>query len=183
MEENKLSGLMNHGLKYGLILGFTQVAITLLLYIVDKTLMVSFITNIIIMVIYITLMVLPARSYKKQQGGIISFRDAFFVCLLTIAGGTLIMVVFNYFLYNFIDPGLADFIKNQAIEKTVSLMEKFGSSAEDIDKAIKPLTQEDFTMTPSKLLGQYFQTVLIGAIPALIIAAIIRSKPNIREEA
>lgn len=173
--ENKPT-IMNQGLKFGLINGFIQIAIYTLLYILDKNLLVDFKVLLGVLVINITLMVWPVRDYKKINGGVITFKDAFFICLLTIVGGSLLIIVFNYFLYNVIDPGLADFIKEQSIEKTVGFMERMGVPQEEIEKGIARIEDQDFKMTPSKLGAQFLQTVLFGCIPALIIAAILRTK-------
>lgn len=168
--------LFHQGMKFGLILGFTQVVISLILYMIDKNLMVSFSVGAIMLIISIVLMVLPVRNYKSLNGGVIDFKEAFLICLITIAGGLLVTTVFNYLLYNVIDTGLADFIKEKSIEKTVALMEKLGSSQEDIEKGIAPLQAQDFSQSPARLGSQYFTSVLFGAIPALIIAAILRTK-------
>lgn len=168
--------LVNQGMKYGLILGFAQVVIYLLLYVIDKNLLVSFWVGAVMMVLSIALMVLPVRSYKASNGGVIDFKDAFIVCLITIAGGALITTVFNYLLYNVIDPSLAEFIKEKAIEKMSSMMEKFGGSQEDIERGIESIQKQDFSQSPARLGTQYISGVLFGAIPALIIAAIMRTK-------
>ncbi|MES2559585.1 MAG: DUF4199 domain-containing protein [Bacteroidota bacterium] len=168
--------LLHQGMKFGLILGFTQVVIYLLLYAIDKNLLVSFAVGGVMIVISIVLMVLPARNYKSLNGGSIDFKEAFLICLITFAGGALVTTVFNYVLYNLIDPSLSEFIKEKAIEKTVTLMEKFSSSQEDIEKAIAPLQEQDFSQSPARLGSQYISSVLFGAIPSLIIALIVRTK-------
>jgi hypothetical protein len=175
MENNKPT-LVNQGMKFGLIMGFIQIAIYTLLYIIDKNLLVDFAVLGVIFVINVALMVWPVRNYKKLNGGTITFKDAFVICLVTIAGGTLLGIVFNYFLYNVIDPGLADFIKERVMEKTVAFMEKMGTPQEAMEKAMADMEQQDFHMSPSKLGMQYIQAVLFGCIPALIIAAILRTK-------
>lgn len=174
--ENDKPTIVNQGLKFGLIMGFIQIAIYTLLYIIDKELLVDFKLMIAILIINIVLMVWPVRDYKKQNGGTITFKDAFVICLLTIAGGSLLFIIFNYFLYNIIDPGLADFMKERSIEKTAAFMEKMGVSQDEIEKGIARIEDQDFKMSPTKLGAQYLQTVIFGCIPALIIAAILRTK-------
>jgi hypothetical protein len=111
-----------------------------------------------------------------MNDGIITFKDAFLICFIAIAGGILLGTVFNYFLYNIIDPGLADFIKEKSIEKTAALMERFGASQDVIEKGLADVEKQDFHMTPSKLGVTFLQGSIFGAIPALIIAAIMRTK-------
>ena len=174
--ESEKNSVLNQGLKFGLIMGFVQIAIILMLFIIDKNLLVDFKILALIIVINIVLMVWPVRNYKKMNEGQITFKDAFFICLIAIVGGTLVASVFNYILYNMIDTGLADFMKEQTIQKTVGFMEKMGTPQEDIEKAIAPLMEQDFKQTPSKIGGQFLQSILFGTIPALIIAAILRTK-------
>lgn len=167
--------LLQQGMKFGLILGFTQVVVYLLLYVIDKNLLVSFGVGAMIMVLSIILMVLPVRNYKSITG-VITFKEAFVICLITIAGALLITTVFNYILYNIIDTTLAEFIKENVIGKTASMMEKFGAPQEEIEKQITKLQAEDYSQSPGRLGIQYMSGVLFGAIPALIIAAILRTK-------
>ncbi len=174
--ETEKTTIMNQGMKFGLITGFIQIAISLLLYAIDKNLLVDFKVLLAIMVINIVLMVWPVRNYKKQNGGTITFKDAFMICLLTIAGGTLLSLIFSFFLYNVIDPSLADFIKERTLEKTAAMMERFGAPQEAIEKGIADIEKQDFSMTPSKLSLNFLQAVLFGCIPSLIIAAIMRTK-------
>lgn len=174
--ETEKTTIVNQGLKFGLIMGFVQIAITLVLYMVNKELLVDFKILLLLLVVSIALMVWPVRNYKKLNDDTITFRDAFLVCLIAIAGGSLLSTVFNYVLYNLIDPSLSEFIKERTIEKTVGFMEKMGTPQEDIERAVGPLLEQDFKMTPAKLGGQWFQSVLFGCIPALIIAAVLRTK-------
>jgi tetrahydromethanopterin S-methyltransferase subunit G len=174
--ENDKPTILNQGMKFGLILGLTQIAISLLLYLIDKTLLVSMWVGFTILVISIVLMVLPVKSFKKMQGGIITFKDAFLVCLATVICSLLITSIFNFVLYNVIDPTLADFIKQESIEKMASFMEKFGTPAEEIDKAITKIEAEDMSMSPARIGKSFIFGILFSAVVALIIAAIIRTK-------
>jgi tetrahydromethanopterin S-methyltransferase subunit G len=79
-------------------------------------------------------------------------------------------------LYNVIDPTLADFIKQESIEKMASFMEKFGTPAEEIDKAITKIEAEDMSMSPARIGKSFIFGILFSAVVALIIAAIIRTK-------
>lgn len=162
-------------LRYGLILGFAQIAINLILYIIDKELMVSFWVGLLTLAVSIIIIVMPVRQFKRDNGSIL-FKEAFLICLITMAGAGLISTVFNYVLYNIIDPDLSTFIKEQTIQKTVSVMEKFGASEEDIAKSIEGMNQQDFSFSAKRLGSQYLWAIVFSSIPALIIAAIMRTK-------
>jgi phosphatidylglycerophosphate synthase len=175
METNKPT-IVNHGLKYGLILGFIQIAIMLLLYIVDKALMVKWWIAIVSLVLLIVMLVMAVKSYKKQQNNTINFKDAFVLTLIVGVSALILNLIFNYLLYNVIDPSLPEFIKQKAIENTMSMMEKFGADENAMNKALEQLETQDFSQGPSKLGMQLIWGVVFDAIFALIIAAIMRTK-------
>jgi hypothetical protein len=174
--DNDKPTIVNQGLKFGLILGFANIAIYLLIYIIDRQLLVSGWIGAFVLLVNVVLMIWPVKNYKNIQGGVITFRDAFLVCFITLAGASLLSSVFNFVLYNIIDPTLPEFIKEKTIETTVSLMEKFNAPQEELDKAVEKLQAEDFSQNPGRIGKQYFGAVLFQTIPALIIAAVMRTK-------
>ena len=86
--------------------------------------------------------------------------------------------IFQYILYNVIDPGLVQMILEETIRKSTELMEKFGSSQEDIDKTIESLQEQDISFTPKRLMSNYMLNLLFGAFLSLVISAILRKKPT-----
>jgi hypothetical protein len=174
--EDQTKAHLEHALKWGLILGMTNIVIYLLGYIVDKTMITHWWYGLISLAINITLMVVPVVSKRKELGGVISLRDAFLICFVVIAGGSLLQSIFNYILYNLIDPGLSDFIKQKTIENMTSMMERFGAPQESIDKALENIQNTDFSQTPARIGKQYFFMVLFGGFIALIVAAILKRK-------
>ncbi len=177
MDENK-NPVMQQALKFGLIMGMFNVIIQLLFYMINKEWLVSLMMNFVILIVNIILVIYPIRQLKKQQGGLISFKDAFIMAFIIFAGSGLIGTVFQYILYAIIDPGLPEYVKQKAIENTVSMMEKFGSSQDDVAKAIEPLEQQDFKPNAKSLGTQYFWSILFSAFFALILGAIFKKSPK-----
>ncbi|MCE2788174.1 MAG: DUF4199 domain-containing protein [Bacteroidota bacterium] len=176
--ENQKPNIVQHAMKFGFIMGLFNILVQLAIYLIDKALLVSFSIGIITMIINLILVIYPVRLYRKELEGFISFKEAFIIGLIVFAGSGLITIIFQYLLYNLIDPQLPDYIKEKAIEKTVGLMERFGAGQEEIAKAIEPLEKEDFHQTPSKLGSSYLSNVLIGAVLSLVIAALTRKAPK-----
>jgi hypothetical protein len=176
--ENEKPNLVQHALKFGLIMGLFNIVLQLGIYIVKKELLVSFWVAFAAIVVTIVLAIYPIRNFRSQQGGSITFKDAFLIGFIVFAGSGLLTNVFQYLLYNFIDPQLPDFIKEKAIEKTVGLMERFGAGQEEIAKAIEPLEKEDFKQTPAKLGTSFLGNVMMGAFLSLLIALFTRKNPK-----
>jgi tetrahydromethanopterin S-methyltransferase subunit G len=174
--ENKSN--IEHALKWGLILGMANIFIYLIAYIIDKSILTQWWMGLASLAINITLMIIPVTSKRKELGGFITFKDAFLICFIVIAGGALLQSVFNYVLYNLIDPGLSEYVKEKAIESATSMMEKFGAPQEEMEKAIEKLQNEDFSQTPARIGKQYAFGLLFGAVLALIVAAIFKKQPK-----
>ena len=179
--ENQTKANFEHGLKWGLILGMINILIYLLIYLIDKNFLVSMWFSLISLVINITLLIIPITSKRKELGGFISFNDAFMICIIIFIGGAILQNIFNYILYNIIDPSLSEFIKQKAIESAQSMMEKFGAQQDAIDKTISDLQNQDFSQSPARIGKQFFFSILIGGVISLILSAILKKSPKITD--
>src|SRR5690242_9751302 len=113
---------MRHALTWGLILGMVSILLTLLVYVINRELFASFTLAVISIAIMITILILSVTRRRKELGGYLRFGNAFMVCFVAVATGMLISSVFNYVMYNMIDPDLAEFVKQRVIDKTVAMM-------------------------------------------------------------
>ncbi len=180
MEERK-PNLVEHALKFGLIMGLVSIVIQLGIYVINKEWLVSVVLGFISFAITITLVVYPIRVYRQQNGGVVSFKEAFVIGFIVFAGSSLLTSVFQYALYNFIDPDLSEYIKEKAIEKVASITEKIGGSQDDIEKAVEQLEREDFSQSPKRLASNFLGGILSGSVISLIIAAFTRKKPKTQD--
>jgi len=179
--ENQTKTTLEHGLKWGLIYGMANIAFFLIAYLIDKTLLVSMWFSGGIFIINLILLIFPVIAKRKEFKGLISFNDAFIICFTVFLGGALIQNIFTFFLYNFIDTGLAEFIKQQTIESTVSLLEKFNLEQDQIDKAISDIQSQDFTQTPARISLQFFYSMIYGGLISMILAAILKKAPKVSD--
>lgn len=131
----------------GVILGVVSIIITLLLYLIDGALLANIGIGFGILALLLILVVVFGINYRKSVGNALSYLNAFLFCLVVLVVGGLIGNIFNYILFNFIDPDLVDLITKASIDNTVSLMERFGADQNAIDEAI--------TRTEEQLEGQY----------------------------
>ncbi len=186
MEENTTnSGSMLQrfrasSIKWGVITGIAAIVYTILLYVMDAKLMVSSWASLGI-VITIVLLVLGIREIKNGQEGFISLSEALFAGFFIYVIATLISSVFQYILMSVIDPNLHVLLRETVLENTVSMMQKFGASEEDINKAIEGMNQDQFDITPYRMFINFLWSSAIGLIIAFILALIMRKKRPVFE--
>ncbi len=172
--------LINHALRWGAIMGMTILIIQLMVYLLSKSSLVSFTYGIVNFILQVILLVVAVYVYRKNiNNGLLSFVEGFTIVMLIFAGSALINSVFQFLLYNVIDPDLSTYIYERTLEMTTNMMEKFGAPEEEIEKAIEKINPEDLKLTPQRLVTNYFFSLLFGVFFAVIIAAIFRKKPQI----
>lgn len=176
MENNNT--LSREALKWGLILGLIQIVIETILYIADKELLVSMWIGLSQFVVNLLFFILAVRSVRTMGGELISFKDALLTILFVVLASMTLTTVFTWLLYNVIDPELATYVKEKAIEKTIGMMEKFGAPQESIDQTVAKMEEEDFSMSISRTIKQYLGGILFQMVIGLIVAAIMKKKPN-----
>jgi H+/Cl- antiporter ClcA len=178
---NNQQSLIQFGLRWGLISGLAGVIMYTLVYAINRGYLVSFAVGAIMLLITIGLLVYPVYSYRKSNGGFMEFKDAFLLCLVIFASSSLISTVYQFLLYNIIDPTLPEFIRESTLQKTVAMMEKFGADSEAIDKTTEELQNQDFNFSGGRLAQSYFLGLLFGAFISLIVGAIFRKQPKTPE--
>lgn len=170
--------LTQHGLKWGLISGLIGIIMYTLVYAINRGYLVSFGVGALMLLVNILLLVYPIYLYRKENGGLLTFKDAFLLSMFIFAGSSLLSTLYQFVLYNVIDPTLPEFIKNSTLEKTAAMMEKFGADQEAMDLTMEELNNQDFNFSGSRMAQTYFWGLLFGAFISLIVAAIFRKQPK-----
>ena len=167
--------IKKNGVNFGFIFGLFSVLLTTTLYSVDLKLFTSSWIGIVSIAISITIGVVLITKTKKQLNNIISFKDAFTVYFIAAAIGNTISTIFNYVLFNFVDPGAKETIKEVTLKYTSEMMEKFGAPAESVNETMKKLAETDNFSLGNLAMGLAFSLVF-SALFGLILAAIFKSK-------
>jgi len=167
--------IKKNGVSFGIVTGLFSVLVTTLIYIIDLKLFTAWWLGLLNIVIYIAIGVYLLAKTKKDLKGIFPFKDAFTTYFISAVIGIVISVAFNIVLFNFIDPGAKDTIKELTIKFAVEMMEKFNTPREAINQAIKDMQQNDQFSIGQLLKGSVF-SILFSAIFGLILAAIFKSK-------
>ncbi len=167
--------IKKNGLTFGAILGLFSVAFTTLIYVVDIKLFMSWWLGGISLILNIIIGVVLVSKTKKQLDNNISFKDAFSVYFIAGALGSTISALYNYVLFNFIDPQAKETIKEMTIKYTVEMMEKFGTPKEALNQTIAELQKADNYSLGNIFMGLLFVYIIVS-IFGLILAAIFKSK-------
>ncbi|MFB9088785.1 DUF4199 domain-containing protein [Flavobacterium paronense] len=168
--------IKKNALTFGFIIGLFSVLTTTLIYIIDLELFTKWWIGIITISFSIAIGCYLVIKTKKEMGTI-SFKETFSVYFIAASIGYLISNLFNYLLFNFIDPEAKEKIKEIVIKYTVDILEKVGSPKSAINETIQKMNETDSYSIGNLLFGYAFSLVII-AIFGLILAAIFKSKPS-----
>ncbi|MES2004815.1 MAG: DUF4199 domain-containing protein [Bacteroidota bacterium] len=169
--------VVNEGIKYGSICGLIAVLIMYGSWAAGLNTFVSIQFYTAFIPFMIAVIIIGGLQVKKQNGGILPYSQALKFSFLSYVIAALIVAIATYILYNLIDKELTMKSLQVGLEKTRSMMEKFGASEEDIDKALKR-AQEDGAQ------GTGFKKIFLGTglfliwdfCKSLLISLVIRKE-------
>jgi len=181
--------IKQNGINFGLILGFLLALVTLLGYAVNSEILVSYWSFVYIFLTIIIVGIIAIASSKKGLGGFISFKQGFTTYFLMLVIGVFISVLVNFLIFNVIDTGFQDVMKQKTIEKVetqrdwiVGKMVDGGSSESDIEKfeeqmdeAIEKVKTEDQYAIGKQIQG-FFMFTAFFSIFGLLLALILKRK-------
>ncbi len=162
----------NPSIKWGVYLAIASIASLLLFYLINPELIFS-VNSYLGFVITIAILVFACKEVRENSGGFASFGEMFQTAFITFAIGSLIGVVFQYILMNFIDPGLIEMQKEISIEAMEKMSSFIGEEAMEV--AIEEVENSNPTSIGKMGIGYIFMLVF-GAILASIIALIMKKK-------
>jgi hypothetical protein len=171
---------LNKLLKYGVIISLVSIIYTVILYVVDITMMVSFWNLAISLLISIGLLIWATLSYRKEVGGYLTFKNAFLsVFVMSIISG-IIGTAFTILLFGVIDPTLPDTLKDATIEMTERMMSSMGAPEDQIDKTLAEIEEKDQFSPANMLKSNSINILVFSLIISLIFGAIFKkSKPEV----
>ncbi|RAV99865.1 DUF4199 domain-containing protein [Pseudochryseolinea flava] len=169
---NKYDGLVAHAAKNGVIMAAVSIAITVLLYVVDFTLLADWKIGILFMILSIGYVIYAGLQYRKEIGGFLPYGKAFQHALIFFGVSGLIALTFNGILYSFIDPDLSKNLVRITLERTEEMFKGFGMKDYQIEEKIAEM-EVDLPKQFS-LLGQlkaylwsWIFYLIVGALTSL----------------
>lgn len=165
--------------RYGLVLAAIGIVTQLLIYIINVELMASIVFNFLVFIVSIAVLIYFARLLRQARGGFATFGemfgDIFVMLMISAVAGT----IFNYLLYNVIDPDLAETLKKAVIKSSEAMFVRLGMSGEQVDLALAEIEKQDMSMTVEKAIQQVVFSGIFYALVAAVMAAIMkRQKPE-----
>jgi len=106
---------------------------------------------------------LTREQHDEEKSVWLMFR----VCML----GSLLSVAFMGLLYNVIDKGLDEQMKEITLEQMEQMLEKFDVPSEQIEEQMEAIEERDFSQTPRALITSWMISVVFGLFLALIASA------------
>lgn len=170
--------IKKNGITYGVGLGVLSVLSAAVVYALN--LYSAWWLNVLMLVVYIVAFVVLLSKTKKALGGQFTFKEAFTTFFLAMVIMLVISVLFNIVLYNFVDPGAQEVMKEQILKSTVSFMKGMNAPAEAINKAVEDIQKQDNFSVGAQLKGLAI-SICVGSVFGLILALIFKSRPTYKE--
>lgn len=175
--ENQKIDVIKPAARSGLMLGLISIIVALVIYLLNGALFANFWVGIGILLLSLALVVVFGISFRNTIGGFISFKHAFLYSLVLLLVAGLVGQVFNYLLFNVIDPELTGVVTDAALENTESIMEKFNAPPDEIDKALdRTEKQMENQYSLAGIAKGYLIAIVIYGIISLITGAIIKKR-------
>jgi len=173
--QNEQSGLIKHAVRFGVITGIATIVFTILLYVIDYSLMVNWKIALVFLALFIGLVIYAGIAYRKEVGGYLSFGNAFLHGYILLIVGGILGTIFSIILYTVVDPELPQKLTDVVIQNTEEMMQSFGAPEAKIDEQLDKMKVDmpkDFSA-----LGQikkFGWGILINAVICLITGAIVK---------
>ena len=166
-------------IKSGLILGLISIAMTVLVYVVDETLMVKLWYGLIALALSLFLVSYLGIKYRNEHtGGFMSFGQAYGFSIVAMITSGIVSTIFMILLYSVIDPELPQVLGDAAYEQSLAMMKSFGADPDSLDDDMLDKMRED-SMARFGVMGSVkglIGVVIGSAILSLITGLIIKRK-------
>jgi hypothetical protein len=177
---NQLS-IHSPSIKYGLIGGFTYIALMTVLYVISLEVFVGY-YRAIPYIAGIGFAIYAGIEEKRINGGYLAFQNALLTIFLAILIVEVIWSFYMLLLYNFIDPTLDQKVREVTVEKARQMFENLNMSDSQTDEVLSNLENASFKFNMQTILLSLLTYSVIGFVIALIAAAIIKKQPEKSEE-
>lgn len=169
--------MKNNAVKNGVLYGLASMALSFILYFIDRKLMfhMGIGLGVGMFLMPLAFMIKAALDERKANDGSLSFGEGLKVTFLTFAIGFLISSIYSYVMINFLDPSLKETLYETSMEAAESMIEFFGGDQEAIEQARDNATPDDVVPTLSATFLNYLVYLIFpGFIYSLIVSAIFK---------
>ncbi len=171
-------------IKGGLIISGVSILMTMIIYIINIELMVEWWFSLISLLLSIGLVIFIGVSFRNASSGFMSYKEALKFTFLVLLIAYVVGAFFNIMLYNVIDPSLPEVIKELTVEKTIAMMESFGTPQEAIDNALPEIEESIIkNTTPTGIIKSTPMGVLFMFLLALIASIFVKKNIPVSDRA
>jgi hypothetical protein len=171
MHEKHTVNFNNIALQNGLITGFLCIIYTLILYLIDIELVLSFWLFVAYSFI-VAFKIITANVIRKKQHNFISFRQGLKYTFMISAISLLMWILFNTILFKYIDRDLITLSKKKAIERTIRFMEMAKAPEHEIEKAVEKAEQQSYEPSLKFIAMNYAGSCIVGFLYSFVISII-----------
>ncbi len=156
-------GFWQSAMTYGLYYAIVSIALTVVLYATGN--MMSKAVQWLSIVVMIAAVVIIQLAYRKSLGGYMSYGQGLGIAVLSMVCASVIIAIFTFILYKFIDPGLIEQIKLATEEQ----LYQRGMPDEQINTAmaISSKFQTPAIMSVMAIINLAVMGLISGAITAI----------------
>ncbi|POS02084.1 uncharacterized protein DUF4199 [Flavobacterium croceum DSM 17960] len=167
--------IKKNAINFGLISGAIAVLVTLLMYIINLKLFVNVWIGFGLIGVWIVIGIVLLQKCKKEQRGVLSFKEGFTAYFVSALIGISISTLFNIFLFNYFDTQAREIITEHLVDFQVEMLEKFNSPQEQIAEVVQEIKENSQFSLKGQVMG-FFQALIGAIILGLILAAIFKSR-------
>ncbi len=166
-----------HALRWGLLVGGALILIKLLLYFTSSTGMNSNFLTCTAFIPYLFGMYMAAKDQREEQGGWISFWQAFRVAWVVVLLGSLMTLIFNFLIFYVVNPDLLVSMKEQMMTQLETMDMEIPEEASDMmDTNFGAIFKFSLIFT-FVLFG-----VIVGFVGSLIVASAVEKSSTQEDE-
>ena len=173
--ENEAPTLMNHAIRFGVILGAISIALVVIFYVVDFTMMAGFKFMGLLLILGLGVVIYAGINYRNEIGGYLPYGKAFVHGFVILAVSGLLTTAFNIVLYQVVDPELGQKMTDAVILNTENMLAGFGVPQSSIDQAVEGMRAEmpeQFTVVG--LCFGYLKALIWYAVIVVITSLFVR---------
>ncbi|GGD85512.1 DUF4199 domain-containing protein [Planktosalinus lacus] len=177
--ENNNQIIKKNASAQGITLGIILALSTTLMYALNPDMFTKWWVGILSFLIVIVFGIISVSKSKGKLNGFISFKEAFTSYFITVALGYFISTLMGILIFSIIDPEMAQYIQEKAIETTRGFMEGFGAPEEEIDKALAKMSEQDNFSIVSQLKSYIFGLAFLSVLGLLVALIFKRKDPSL----
>ena len=176
--ENQIASLKKIALNYGVLLGIIYALLTTVLYAVSIRTLIEWWLGIIMFIVALAMGIVSIAKSKDLLGGYMSFKQAFTAYFITVATGLFISVIVAIIIFVVVDPEAAEYLNEEIIEISRSMMEKFGVPQADMEVELAKLADKNSYAFGAQLQGYVMQLAFYSFFGLLVALIFKKNDPN-----